>query len=302
MTAEHSPSEYWPSDQARALRSAAAAREKLGAEQLRRFALIMMLGPPILAVAKTVWEPLTPVAVVTALALLAGRLFRGLGMAAGQRQIREAALARELHDCRLLALPWNQQVAGREPPVATDAAPAGAGEQPPGWLAEVPVPQARLLYQRDAVAWNGAWAAAYRQRLLTIHPPLWGLLLLAATLLGPGFEGMLTTVVVLSPSIIWLVEETGQTATAGRAADRVRERTRSAWRTALSGALAGEALLRVSRGIQDNLFAFRADRPVPVSALAPGAGDPAGAGDKSVWEMLDEYHAKQRDGLHDGTN
>lgn len=296
MTEDQIIPDYWDSDEARQLRAAAGGLDAESASSYRREGLVLALVPPLLAAAEAGWEPLTPAAVIAALALIAAKLFGFLGSAGGGRHSRAAARIWELHDCRLLQLPWNEALAGPEP---GDDETATGGSAPHGRLpegtAETPLPYGRLLYQRQSMEWNPERGDRYGKRLLLLFIPLAAVLLVAGAAFGAGVEGLATSVITLAPSGLWLADEFRRVKQANAKVTRVRERTGSAWRTALKGSLQEEALRKISRGIQDTVYDFRAARPAPLLMLAPGVPNPgAPAADATISSMLDEYHREMR--------
>ena len=250
--------------------AAAAVRLREAARRQGRMQVVLAVVIPALLVAlKIAWEPATPAAVLYAIVIL-------LVMTVGLDRMRVLALsaaarAREKYDCAVLALPWNRRIAGEEPTdEALDAVPAGksattpedAVDPYPMEVDQLPLPYGRLACQSLAAMWDETAPQRYGTRLWILAGVLLAVFVAVGYVLRPTTEGALTTIVALTPVAYWIVRQQRGYREAGRLAARVSQRVESAWRNAMAETIQGAALDAVARGIQDDIFAFRAAHPV----------------------------------------
>ena len=268
----HSISETQLYDEARALRAAAAAQKALLAKQDRLAVVIGVAVPVILVILKAVWEPITPVAVLYAFAVLLAFAL-GLDRVRAPR-LRAAARSRERHDCDVLDLPWNRRAAGEEPSPAEreewDHAVAaakgtgapGSGDPFPREVDDLPLPYGRLACQSLALYWEPVAVQRYVKALWLVTGAVILVLVGASLALRPTTETAVTTMLALSPLVYWTWLEQQRWHAAGQQADRVLQRLESAWRNAMAATIQAGALPSLARGIQDDIYAFRLRQPV----------------------------------------
>ena len=268
----HSITEAQLSDEARDLRAAAAAQKALVGKQDRVAVTIGVAVPVVLVVLKAVWEPITPIAVLYAFAVLLAFVL-GLDRVRAAR-LRAAARSRERHDCDVLDLPWNPRAAGEEPSPGerdewnnTVAAVKGAGgpgmgDPFPREVDDLPLPFARLACQSLALYWEPAAVQRYVKALWLGTGAVILVLVGAGLALNPTTETAITTILALSPLVYWTGREQQRWHAAGQRADRVLQRLESAWRNAMAATIQAGALPSLARGIQDDIYAFRLGQPV----------------------------------------
>jgi hypothetical protein len=268
----HSITEVQLHDEARDLRAVAAAQKVLVGKQDRVAVVIAVAMPVILVILKTIWEPITPIAVLYAFAILLAFVL-GLDRVRAPR-LRAAARSREQHDCDVLNLPWNPRAAGEEPGPAEReewksavAAAKGSGSQGrgdpfPREVDDLPLPYARLACQSLALYWEPSAVQRYVKALWLGAGVTVLVLLIAGLALHPTTETTATTLLALSPLVYWVWREQQRWQAAGRRAGRVLERLGSAWRNAMAGTIQAGTLPALARRIQDDIYAFRLQQPV----------------------------------------
>ena len=251
--------------------AAAAMRLRERARHNGKLQIILAMVVPVGLVAlKIAWEPATPAAVLYAIVIL---LIFTL-MLDRSRTVALAAAARafEKYEIEVLSLDWNSRVAGDEPG-ADDLAqvPAAKSSTPspedtvdpyPAEVDQLPLEYGRVACQSFAVSWNAEAAARYISRLRVGVGVIVLVSLTAGLVLQPTAESAVTTLIALAPMAYWVVREQRGYRAAGQLAARINQRAESAWRNAMAETMKGAALNAVARGIQDDIYAFRASRPV----------------------------------------
>lgn len=232
--------------------------------------VLLVLVPAALAVTKTAWEPATPAAVFYALAIM---LAATLGFGRRPEKLRRAAArALEYHDCTVLDLVWNARAAGPEPTdeelsdwqgAADDGATGGAIDPFPIELARLDLPFARVACQNLAVRWDAAAGRLYLKRLWQGLGAVTVVVVAGGLALRPQPETAATSLIALAPVAYWIWRQRTAFREADRLADRVAQRAGSAWRNAMARSIQAPALASVARGVQDDIFAFRAAEPLP---------------------------------------
>jgi len=268
----HSITEVQLHDEARDLRAAAAAQKILIGKQDHVAVVIAVAMPVVLVVLKTIWEPITPIAVLYAFVVLLAFVL-GLDRVRAPR-LRAAARSRERHDCDVLDLPWNPRTAGEEPTpeereewnnavaAAKGSGGQGTGDPFPREVDDLPLPYARLACQSLALYWEPSAVQRYVKALWLGAAVTVLVLLIAGLALHPTTETAATTLLALSPLVYWVWREQQRWQAAGRRAGRVLERLGSAWRNAMAGTIKAGTLPALARGIQDDIYAFRLQQPV----------------------------------------
>lgn len=254
------------------LRAAAAAQKALVGKQDRLAVVAGIVVPVILVGLKAAWEPVTPIAVLYAFAIMVVFAL-GLDRMRGAR-LRAAARSRERHDCDVLDLPWNPSAAGEEPSpeereewsntvaTAKGAGGEGAGDPFPREVDDLPLPYARLACQSLALYWEPAAVQRYVKALWLGTGAVILVLVGASLALHPAAETAVTTLLALSPLVYWTWREQQRWHTAGQRAERVQQRLDSAWRNAMAATIKAGSLPSLARGIQNDVYAFRLQQPV----------------------------------------
>ena len=267
----HSITDAQHSAEAGDLRAVAAALKALVGKQDRLAVVASIVVPVILVGLKAAWEPITPIAVLYAFAILLVFAL-GLDRVRGAR-LSAAARARERHDCDVLDLPWNPRAAGQEPSpeereewsntvAAAKGGGGGVGDPFPREVDDLPLPYARLACQSLALYWEPTAVQRYVKALGLGTGAVILVLVVAGLALRPNAETAATTLLALSPLVFWAWREQRRWHTAGRRAERVQQRLDSAWRNAMAATIQAATLPSLARGIQDDVYSFRVQQPV----------------------------------------
>ncbi len=253
-----------------AMASAATRLREKARHQGKLQVVLIVVVPVLLVVLKIAWEPATPAAVLYAIVIL---LVFTLGLDRSRAAtLAAAARALEKYDCAVLGLDWNGRVTGDEPsPDDLAAVPAAKSSSPspedsidpyPAEVDQLPLPYGRVACQSLLAPWNVEAAARYGSRLWSGAAAIAVVSLGAGLALRPTAEGAVTTLIALMPVAYWILREQRSYRVAGQLAERINQRIESAWRNAMAETIQGRALDTVARGIQNDIFAFRAARPV----------------------------------------
>jgi len=266
----HSIIESQQGADARTLASATISLREKARQQAKVTFILAVIVPTLLVALKLAWEPATPGTVLYAIVMLL--VFTLVLDRSRTAVLTAAARALEKYDCEVLALPWNGKVAGEEPSlealaevsaVATPTpSPEDAIDLYPAEVDQLPLAYGRVAGQSWLAAWNGEAAERYTSRLWTLAAGLAVVALGVGAVLRPTLETALTTVIALVPMVYWILRQQRGYRTAGQLASRVGQRVESAWRNAMAETIQGTALDSVARGIQDDIFVFRAAKPV----------------------------------------
>jgi hypothetical protein len=251
--------------------AAAAIRLRERARHHGKLQIILAIVVPVgLVTLKIAWEPATPAAVLYAIIILL--VFTLLLDRSRTAALAAAARAFEKYETEVLSLNWNSRVAGNEPS-AEDLAgvPATKSSTPspedtvdlyPPEVDQLPLEYGRVACQCGAASWNSEAAARYLSRLRVGAGVIVLASLAAGLALQPTAESAMTTLIALTPMAYWILREQRGYKAAGQLAARINQRAESAWRNAMAETMKGAALNAVARGIQDDVYAFRAARPV----------------------------------------
>lgn len=267
----HSIIESQQGEDARALASAAMSLREKARQQAKLAFILAVIIPTLLVAVKLAWDPATPGAVLYAIVMLL--VFTLVLDRSRATVLTAAARALEKYDCEILALGWNGRVAGEEPslealaglPAPTSPSPEDTVDLYPAEVDQLPLPYARVASQSWLASWNGEAAERYVSRLWMGAAGLAVVALGAGAAIRPNVETALTTAIALTPIVYWILRQQRGYRTAGQLASRIGQRAESAWRNAMAETIQGPALDSVARGIQDDIFVFRAARPVTPS-------------------------------------
>lgn len=185
-----------------------------------------------------------------------------------------AAIIQEMFDCDVLRMKWNELKIGNRPDAETISEAAESIKKNrleyeklknwyPAAIAPLPLFLARLICQRTNCWWNMKLRRRYRSVLIV------GVLLPALLFVAISIHQNMTMISFIlgilapfSPTILWAIREYYKQGEAADALDKLKIQIEGIWRKAMSNELTEEAIERISRDIQNEIFDRRRTDPV----------------------------------------
>lgn len=185
-----------------------------------------------------------------------------------------AAIIQEMFDCDVLRMKWNELKIGNRPDAETISEAAESIKKNrleyeklknwyPAAIAPLPLFLARLICQRTNCWWNMKLRRRYRSVLIV------GVLLPALLFVAISIHQNMTMISFIlgilapfSPTILWAIREYYKQGEAADALDKLKIQIEGIWRKSMSNELTEEAIERISRDIQNEIFDRRRTDPV----------------------------------------
>ena len=185
---------------------------------------------------------------------------------------RAAAVMQEDFDCNVLALPWNQVLAGDRPSAEdvheANRRAASRSDTPihdwyPAILSAVPIHQARVICQRTNCRWDSRLRRRYGLGILVALACISGLGFLLAFLSDMNLQKFVLAVAApLFPTLLWGIREVRRQNAAAARLDRLGTLFDICWRAVADDELVGLEATRRSRELQDGLLLHRQTSPL----------------------------------------
>jgi len=223
----------------------------------------------------------------------------------------KAARIQEEFDCEVLDLPWCQCKAGDKPEPEllscqrrveeSDPRFAEARDWYPKAVQTIPLDLARLLCQRSCCWWDRTIRQRCQQWSVALIVAAMLLIVVLGMASGASVQNAVSVVLLIQPSLIFLVRFHKEHHDAAQNAERLRKIAEGLWRRAVAGSMDAAEACAESRLLQNEIFDHRSRSPLVFDWLYRWLrhGQEASMQDGAT-ELIEQYFRERPQTFHSG--